>query len=310
MIIEEHAMKAYLEAGRIACRVREEALKLVEPGVSLFELCTRIESRIRELGGEPAFPCNISINDVAAHYTPIWGDESIVPEDAVVKIDLGVHVDGYIADTAVTVDLSGRHTSLLEAASEALEAAIREVKPGTPFSRVGAVIERVIRSKGFKPIANLTGHSLGRYIIHAGETIPNVGEAVGGSFKSGRAYAIEPFATNGVGLVREGDVITIYALNPERPSMRAMRIRSAERKLLAEIVQRFKTLPFTERWLDPSKYGGVDKLRLSLRRLWRAGALIGYPVLIEQGGGLVSQFEHTVLVLEDRIVVTTNCDEV
>ncbi len=309
-MLNDEVVGAYIKAGRIACRVRNEAVKLVKPGVKLFDLCTRVETMIRELGGEPAFPCNISINEVAAHYTPMWGDESVVPEDAIVKIDIGVHVDGYIADTAATVDLSGRYAALLDAAREALEAAIREVKPGVPFQRIGALVEKVIRSKGFKPVANLTGHSLGRYLVHAGETIPNVDEPIPGAFRAGRAYAIEPFATDGAGLVYEREPVTIYSLNPERPSIRAMRIRPPERKLLSEIAQRFKTLPFTERWLEPSKYGGVDKLRLALRKLWRAGALIGYPILVERNGGMVAQFEHTILVLEDEVIVTTSCEGV
>ncbi len=304
--IDEEVARKYLEAGRIAAIVLDETVKRVEAGVKVLDICEYAERRIRELGGEPAFPCNISINDEAAHYTPLIGDEKRVPHDAVVKIDLGVHVDGYIADTAATVDLSGRYSDLLDAAREALEKALELVEPGTPIKRVSEVIARIIRSKGYQPIRNLTGHSLDRFLVHAGEIIPNVpDEPAPGEFKPGRAYAIEPFATNGEGLVREKEPITIYSLNPERPSPRAARLRQEERRLLAEIVQRFRTLPFTERWLDASRYGGVDKLRLYLRKLWRTRMLIGYPVLVEVAGGIVSQFEHTVLVLKDGVIVTT-----
>ncbi|AEM38808.1 methionine aminopeptidase, type II [Pyrolobus fumarii 1A] len=307
--MDEEILRKYLEAGRIARIVLQETVKLVEPGARLLDICDYAERRTRELGGEPAFPCNISVNDVAAHYTPVIGDDATIPEDAIVKIDIGVHVDGYIADTAVTVDLSGKHEKLLEAAREALEAAIREVKPGVSFQTIGAVVERLIKSKGFKPIANLSGHSLGRYLVHAGESIPNVNEPLPGVFRPGNAYAIEPFATTGEGYVVEREPITIYSLNPERPSMRAMRLRQLEKRLLSEIATRFRTLPFTERWFDVEKYGGVEALRLALRKLWRARALIGYPMLVERSGGLVAQFEHTVLVLEDRIIVTTGGDE-
>ncbi len=303
--IDEEVLRKYLEAGRIASRVLEEGLRLIKPGVKVLEVCERVEGRIRELGGEPAFPCNLSINEEAAHYSPLIGDEKTIPEDAVVKLDIGVHVDGYIADTAATVDLSGRYEALLEAVREALEEALKRVAPGAPFREIGATVQRVISGHGYKPVRNLTGHSLGRFLVHAGDTIPNVDEPIPGSFEAGRAYAIEPFGSTGAGYVVEREPVTIYSLNPERPSMRAMRLRPEERRLLAEIASRFKTLPFTERWLDPSRYGGVDKLRIRLRRLWRSRALIGYPVLVDAAGGVVAQFEHTVVVLKDRVIVTT-----
>ena len=304
-MVEEDVIRKYVEAGRIAHRVLHETAKRIEPGVKVLDVCEYAERRIRELGGEPAFPCNLSINQEAAHYTPLIGDEKTIPEDAVVKLDLGVHVDGYIADTALTVDLSGRYQRLLETVREALEKALERVAVGVPFREIGATIERVITSRGYKPVRNLTGHSLGRFLVHAGDTIPNIDEPIPGSFQEGRAYAIEPFGTDGAGYVRESEPVTIYSLNPERPSIRAARLRREERRLLADIAARFKTLPFTERWLDPEKYGGVEQLRMRLRRLWRARMLIGYPVLVEAGGGMVAQFEHTVLVLKDGVVVTT-----
>ena len=303
--MEEEVLRKYIEAGRIAARVLREAASRIEAGARVLDVCEYAERRIRELGGEPAFPCNLSINEEAAHYSPLIGDEKRIPECAVVKLDIGVHIDGYIADTALTVDLCDRYTRLLEAVREALEKALSRVAAGVPFREIGRVVENTLVAYGYKPIRNLTGHSLGRYLVHAGDTIPNIDEPIGGSFQAGRAYAIEPFGTDGAGYVREGEAVTIYSLNPERPSIRAARLRAEERRLLAEIASRFKTLPFTERWLDPGKYGGVDQLRLRLRRLWRSRMLIAYPVLIEAGGGMVAQFEHTVVVLKDRVIVTT-----
>lgn len=300
--MDEDAVKAYLEAGRIAKRVREEAAERVEVGLSVRELCEWVEARIRELGGQPAFPCNIGINSVAAHYTPTLDDESKIPEDAVVKIDLGVHVDGYIADTAVTVDLSGKYGRLLEAVRAALEKALENVRPGQKFSEIGRIIDATITSYGFKPIVNLGGHSIARYRIHAGESIPNTYEPLlRGKFTCGKVYAIEPFGTNGAGIVEEGDLVTIYALS--RTTLRR-RLDELSRKLLAEINARFKTLPFCERWLKD--IAGVEELRKSLRKLSRMGFLTRYPVLIEKRGGIVAQFEHTILITDDcNVIVTT-----
>jgi len=297
------ALRAYLEAGRIAARVREEAAKLVKPGTRLVEICEFVERKTIELGGKPAFPCNISINDVAAHYTPTIDDEGVIPDDAVVKLDLGVHVDGYIADTAVTIDTSGKWETLLEAVREALEKALETVRPGTRFAETGRVIAETITSYGYKPIVNLGGHSLDRYRIHAGESIPNMYDpTVPGKYRAGRAYAIEPFGTNGEGLVYEGDLVTIYAL--VRPTLRR-RLDPFTRTVLEAIKERFYTLPFSERWLSDLTED-VTRLRRALQKLSKMGFLVKYPVLIERKHGIVAQFEHTViLTLDGEAIVTT-----
>ncbi len=300
--MDEEVLRKYIEAGRIARIVREEAAKRIEPGVSVYEFCEWVENRIAELGGRPAFPCNLSINEVAAHYTPLIGDELRVPDESVVKIDLGVHVDGYIADTAVTVSFSDKWDTLLEAVRDALEKALGIVSPDTKFSEVGRVIESTIKAYGFKPISNLGGHSLARYTIHAGESIPNVYEPfLRGKFGKGKAYAIEPFGTNGAGSVREGDIIAIYALI--RPNLRR-RLNELQKRVLNAIKERFKTLPFAERWLKD--IAQVDELRRALRRLASMGFLVQYPVLIEKSRGMVAQFEHTLVITnEGDVIVTT-----
>jgi methionyl aminopeptidase len=300
--LDEEAVKAYLEAGRIARIVREEAAKRVEAGLKVREFCEWVEDRIRELGGQPAFPCNIGINHVAAHYTPTLDDESVIPEEAVVKVDLGVHVDGYIADTAVTVDLSDKYSGLLEAVHEALDKALEAVAPNVKFSEIGRIIKSTIEARGFKPIVNLGGHSLARYRIHAGESIPNAYEPLlRGRFQCGKAYAIEPFGTNGAGVVEEAETVTIYAL--VRTGLRR-RLDQTSRRVLDAITSRFKTLPFCERWLRD--VADMEELRRSLRKLSRMGFLTRYPVLIEKKRGVVAQFEHTLIITDDcNVIITT-----
>ncbi len=300
--LPEDVVRKYLEAGRIAAQVLNEAVRLVEPGVRLIDIVEYVEKRIRELGGEPAFPCNISVNSVAAHYTPQIGDDTTIPEGAVVKIDVGVHVDGYIADTAATVSLDPAYEPLLDAARDALENALAVVGPGVKFSEVGKVVEKAIRARGYNPIVDLSGHSLARYRIHAGDSIPNFHDPyTRGRFTPGRAYAIEPFATNGVGRVTSLDLVTIYAYTGLPP--RRKKLGETEKKVLDEVVKRFRTLPFTERWL--ADIAPLDQLRQALTRLARRGLLHAYPVLVEASNGIVAQFEHTVLVLRDQVLVTT-----
>ena len=301
--MDEEEVKNYIRAGEIAARVRDFAERIARPGMKILDLAETVEKKIIEMGGKPAFPCNISIDWEAAHRTPIIGDELVIPEDSVVKIDIGVHVDGYIADTAVTVSFNPKYESLLNAVREALEKALHVVSAGVKFSEVGRIVEDTLRARGFKPIRNLSGHSLDRFIIHAGESIPNYHERLSLSrFKSNRAYAIEPFGTDGRGFVVESDTITIYAL---WKTGKVKGLTLDERKLFATIRERFKTLPFTERWLSDVFENDVDKLRSILSRLLKKKIIYGYPILVEAGKGMVAQFEHTVLIRDKEVIVTT-----
>ena len=280
------------EAGEILAEVRDEAAEKVEVGVSHLEVAEWAEDRIRELGGEPAFPVNISIDEEAAHATPSIDDDSTFGED-MVNLDIGVHVDGWLADTAVTVDLSG-HDELAGASAEALDAAIEMVEPGVETGEIGAAIEEVIDGYGFNPVVNLTGHGLGHWEQHTTPNIPNREVSQSSALEVGDVVAIEPFATDAGGKVSEGQDEEIFALDSEG----SVRDRSA-RQALEQIVDDFKTLPFATRWLD------VSRPKMALRRLKRQGIVHGYPVLKEEDGCLVSQKEHTVIVTEDGCEVTT-----
>jgi len=300
----DEALRKLVEAGRIASEAREYAARLLAPGVSARDVCERVESFIVERGGRPAFPCNFSVNHVAAHYTPGVSDDIELVGDEVVKVDVGVHVDGYIADTAITVDLSGKHTSLLEASREALEAAMRVIKPNVRVYDIGRAIEQAIRKRGFRAVRNLTGHTIDRWLIHAGLSIPNYPDRrmITHRLKPGTLVAIEPFATNGRGIVREGGVTNIYSAirRPRLP------LTEDEERVFEYILREYRTLPFTQRWLAKA-FPRLD-VEAVVRSLASKGALHGYPILVEAARGLVSQHEHTFLVLKDRVLVTT-CPE-
>ncbi len=293
----------YIKAGEIAYRVKKSASRLVKPGVKILEVAESIERKIRELGGLPAFPVNISINEVAAHRTPYINDTEVIPDASAVKVDIGVHVNGYIADTAVTVVLDDKLIPLAEAARNALMKALKVIGPGVKFRDIGKTIETTARKAGFKVIKNLSGHSLGHYLIHSGEVIPNYNDPfILGRFRAGGAYAIEPFITTGKGMVKEvKGKVQIYSLKRTKGKP----LNESEHKILSEIIQRFKTLPFCERWL--ADVGSTLDLRASLTSLAHKGYLNQYPVLVEIGGGLVTQFEETILITNDgAVIVTTN----
>jgi len=298
------AVDKLVEAGRIARKALEEGIKLVEPGITASKVCEFVESYIVELGGLPAFPCNISIDDVAAHYTPGVGDDVEIHEDAVVKLDVGVHVDGYIADTAMTKDLSGRNERLLEASREALESVVRRIRVGMSLYELGKIIQSEIAKRGYRPIRNLYGHSIGRYTIHSGLNIPNYPDRlmVMKRLRPGMLVAVEPFATDGKGSVRDGPAVNIYAYTGRTPRTS---LNESEARVLKFIKSNYRTLPFTPRWLAGKLGLSGNELVMIIKSLASKGVLHGYPVLVEAGKGLVAQFEHTFLITSDEIVVTT-----
>jgi methionyl aminopeptidase len=297
---DKEALEKFRLSGKILRESREEMRQFVREDMSIIQVCEKAESIIREKGGKPAFPCNVSINEVAAHYTSPPNDERKIPEKAVVKVDMGVHVDGYVTDTAFTACFNPEYSSMQSAAEQALTAAIESIHADMATSKIGLIIERTIKNRGFKPISNLTGHSVGRYLIHAGTSIPNVMQVSFGKVKAGEIYAIEPFVTlpDAAGRVENSPQVTIFRL------VKAKTVKNSHAKqLLKYIEENFRTLPFAERWLK----GAVlpDKHREAFKELLRFKAVMGYPVFIEVSRKTVTQAEHTLLIKEDGCEVLT-----
>lgn len=295
--MDEEVYKKYKLAGSIAAKARDYGASLIRSGISFLEVAEKVESKIMELGGKPAFPVNISVNEVAAHFTPGKNDTLQFSAGDVVKLDVGVHVDGYIADTATTIEVeTDRYSELIESSREALESAIRIIKAKVRLREIGKVISNAIKKRGFKPIDNLTGHNLRRYLLHAGISIPNVPEFSLTKLEKDEVIAIEPFATNGAGHVVSGKRSNIYRL-VRFPPKGDERTRAFARK----IKNLFSTLPFAERWLDREFANAKDVLE----GLSRKGYIMSYSQLIEKGKGTVSQHEHTVIVREEGCEVIT-----
>ncbi len=286
----DEIIEKYRRAGKILSGVRAEAAKKVVEGANLLSVAEFTENLIREKGGEPAFPVNISRNDEAAHSTPSFNDKSVFGKD-MVKLDIGVHIDGYIADTAVTVDLSG-NPELVKAAESALGEAIKFIHAGVNTSDIGGVIDDTISSFGFKPITNLTGHGLAQYIQHAPPSIPNKRMPHGVVLEDGDIVAIEPFATNGGGKIHDAGNAEIYHIVSDRP------VRHPSARTLLQEIGKYKTLPFAKRWLG-------ERVDFAIVQLVRAGVIQPYPILKEIKGGLISQAEHTIIVTQDGCEVIT-----
>jgi methionyl aminopeptidase len=299
-LISKDELEAYRRGGGIISQLRRTVPTMVHEGGLVRELCERVEAEIIALGGQPAFPCNVSINEVTAHYTSPWDDTSVLPRDSVVKVDFGVHIDGYINDSAVTVSLSPIYHSMIEVAEEALRVGTTRIAHGVRFSDVGEQIEKTITQYGCKPIQNLTGHKVERYTIHAGRSVPNIAGPAPGRFEAGDVYAIEPFVTlkEAAGKVEDSDQVFIFRAVRERGA------RSESAKKVVEHVRRtYRTLPFASRWLYSSL--GKTLVEDGFSEAVRAKCISGYPVLVEASGRIVTQAEHTVVVRENGCEILT-----
>ncbi len=290
----------YINAGKIAAEVRENARKKNWVGKTVFEICEEIESEIIKRGAKCAFPVNTSLNEVAAHYTAEPDDQKTILETDLVKIDLGVQINGYIADTAVTVCYDPRYDSLVNAAEDALQNAMSMIKIGVKASDIGRIIEKTIRQLGFKPIVNLSGHSLDQYTIHAGKSIPNIWSIGSFSLSGNTAYACEPFVTleKGLGIVREGKIKNIFSLVSRKKTK-----NSESDEMLDFIWENFNQLPFTLRWF--LKKWEERKARELLEFLIKKKVVKAYPVLLEARAQPVAQAEHTFIPTDTDVTITT-----
>jgi methionyl aminopeptidase len=294
-------LDCYKQAGKIASEVRENTRKKYYIGSTLLQICESIEAEIRRKDAAPAFPVNVSLNDIAAHYTAEPNDQIMVKDADVLKIDIGVHIQGYIADTAVTVCYNPKYETLVKTAENALSEAVRIAKVNTKASDIGKVIENTISKQGFRPIQNLSGHSLEQYTIHAGRSIPNIW-TIGSSFilVPNQAYAIEPFVTtkDGQGVVYEGKTRNIFGIISRKPTK-----EKEVDEFLEHTWNRFKTLPFALRWMM-DKYE-EKKARQSMEILIKKRNVHAYPILVEGNGKIVAQAEHTLIPSDTSINVIT-----
>jgi methionyl aminopeptidase len=300
--MDDTVYENYIRAGKIAADARDYGVTLLKPGARFLDIATQIENRIKKNGAGLAFPVNIALNTLAAHYSPRHDDQSIFKKGDIVKLDVGAHINGYIADTATTVEIETHvYDTMIQASSEALKKAISVLNVETPLSEVGRTIENTITAHGYKPINNLMGHGLNQYELHSGLSIPNIG-ALGGKIKpkDGDVVAIEPFATNGVGHVISGEGSNIYLCND---SLKTKFIRDGKIKILFEKINtNYRTLPFSQRWCHDMFPNEGD---IALKKLSFLGLTKHYPQLVEAKGGMVTQKEHTVIIKEDGCEVIT-----
>ena len=303
-------IESYIKSGKLASKIRNEASKMIKDGTLVLDLVSYVESEILKADAEIAFPCNVSINEIAAHYTSPTNDKTVIHAGDMVKLDLGAMIDGCIADTAVTIiaegDMSEKYTQdeinlheeIKEASAAGLEAAIATVRAGVELSKIGENVHEAISEYKLNPIFNLMGHSLEQYNLHAGISIPNYNNNDNYKLDEGQAVAIEPFATNGEGLVNDAPGHYIYSFRTNKP----FRMKSTQR-ILKFIQKNHAYVPFSGRWIDDEF--GERKGKIALKQLSDAMAIYPYAPLREKKDCFVSQKEHTVIVEKEGCTVTT-----
>ena len=313
--MEKEEAENYILAGKITKSAVEKAKKGIKPGQKLLEIALDIEKSFqsnnsssstgsssgatgKEKEARPAFPVNLSINENAAHFSPSSDCELVLKESDVLKVDLGCHIEGYICDTAFTLNFDNRHAKMIEAAELALEEALKIAMDKAELGKIGETIEKTIKGKGFNPIKNLSGHGLAQYEQHASPSIPNIATGNPSALEDGNAYAIEPFATDGEGYVREGMQSEIFALDKPKP------VRNPyARQVLETIAEEFGELPFALRWIEEKLKMPEFQQKVAIRELQRAGIIRAFPVLHEAPGKIVAQAEKSFILFEGKATV-------
>ena len=297
---EEHNF--LFEAGKLAASVRDAIGGMIKPGASIIDLCNRADEMIYSEKAKPAFPINISINNVAAHYSGEIADKLLIPDSGIVKVDCGVSINGFIADTAKSIDIDGRYKSMIQTTIDATNAALEFIRPGTNLGDLGGIIENVIRKNELTPVKGLRGHLIERYIVHAGKTVPNVATKTSQLVEEGEVYAIEPFVSNASGNIHPDFTKTnIFRAAPIKVKMRT----KYAKKILTLAIHEFGGMPFAQRWLE--KYNLTPpQIKLGIKELTRLGGIVEYNVLrAEEENSMVAQHEHTMIINEDSAKLTT-----
>ena len=302
----EDCFQYYKKSGEILSNTFDLIESIVKPGVSLLEIAEKAEKFIRKNSAQPAFPVNISINEIAAHYSPIINDDLLVPESSIVKVDAGVSVNGYLSDAARTFIFDDKWRHMKEAARKALDAAISIIKPDESVFKVGEIVQQTIEEEGFQPIVNLSGHSMSQYSLHDGISIPNysVSKKIRDSshrFEIGKAYAIEPFVTSGIGRVTDGKEETIFR---QFSKLKDRNISPSIKEIYEYIEKNFHKLPFSWRWVYNAGFD-IEDIEKADKKLHNDHVIHGYPILIESTQKPVTQEEETVFIGKKNVHIIT-----
>ena len=307
----KYKIESMRKAGECHKQIRKYAQTIIKPGIKLIDMVQKIENMLRFITNQhliecgQAFPTGCSLNNVAAHYTPNKGDETILKYEDVMKLDFGTQMNGYIIDCAFTVAFDPTYDNLLKASKEATQEGIKNAGIDVRLGELGGIIGEILNSyeveiKGkthkIKAIKDLCGHTMERFKIHGGKSVPlyrdDSSETSNIKMEEGELYAIETFATTGSGNTHEKHPWSHFMKNPD--VFNNVKIKASQPKSLFKYIdEHFSTMAFCPRWLEESGYTGIDK---SLKYLCDHNLVEPYPPLADIEGCYTSQFEHSFML--------------
>ncbi|KKM72746.1 hypothetical protein LCGC14_1417410 [marine sediment metagenome] len=303
--MSDNYIQDYKKAGKAVIAAKKLVREIVKSGASFLEITNRCEAEILKNGCKLAFPVNLCLDNIAAHFSSPIDDQTYVPEKGLLKIDIGAHFNGYIADSAFTININEdpKLQNYVEAAKEALKAAIELFNPGIKLYEIGEAIAQKIMNRGLRPITNLGGHELKQFNLHAGPFIPNYKEKIHNQvIKKGDAYACEPFATSGVGKVENGKYSYIFRFVKKVKK----NLPYEQLSYMNKIEKNFKYLPFSPRWIQNNNLIPTIKIQRTIESFLGKKILDKYPILVEKSREPVAQEEHTIILdLDGKRIVTT-----
>ena len=297
--MDSNEIKSYKDAGIVWAKAIKYAQKKAKDGLLLFDLAEGIEKLIVEEGAQIGFPVNLSINEQAAHFTPKFNDTLTLKTSDVLKVDIGAAMNGFICDGAITINLDNKHAKQIEANELALANAISVAKLGEPVEKIGAIIEKTLKEKGFNPVYNLGGHGVSKNNIHDWPSVPNHAGGTSDTLKEGVAVAIEPFASNGVGEVKDDISVEIFSFIERKG------VRNPVAKQILNMLDKFEGRPFAERWIRKEFEGKASEfnITMALKELMKVKAIHPYNGLKEAKGTIVTQVEKTILINDSKTII-------
>jgi curved DNA binding protein len=314
-LVSPGVLDKYQAAGKIVNAVLERVIAKATAGASVAEIC---EFGDKELDAELAkvyakkkmekgiaFPTCVSANEIAGHYSPLKSETTTLKDGDLVKIDLGVHIDGFIAVAAHTVvvggqAVDGKKADVVLAAYNALQGALRTMKPGNTNYDVTDVIGQVAESYKCQPLEGVLSHELKKHLLDGNNVIINKAtfdqKVEEHEFNLNEVFGLDVFVSTGEGKTKETEYrSTIYKRAIERTYTLKLK---ASRAFYAEAVDKYPTMAFTLR-----SFADETSAKLGVSEAVKHDLFHAYPVLTEKAGEFIAHFKYTVAIMKNGISI-------
>lgn len=322
-ISDERVVKKYKTAGEIVNKILVQLIQSCKVGVSVKAICEKGDNLIvqevekkykneKDIKKGIAFPTCLSMNNCICHFSPSKNDaDYVLKEDDLVKIDVGVHIDGFIAVVAHTIvvgssaekKVTGRKADVILAAYLASQAALRLLSPGNGNYKVTEAVQKISESYKCKPIEGMLSHQLKQFKIDGEKTIiqnPTPAqrkEHEKCDFEKYEVYAMDVLVSTGEGQGKEMDTkVAIYKKTEETYLLKL----KASKAFYAEVKKKYGPMPFNLRNFEEEAKAKMGVVECVSHKL-----IEPFQVLYEKSSEYVAQFKFTVLLLPNGINLIT-----